>query len=83
MLDFLKEDNRLVLSYSGEQSGSNWIYAELAKGGPVTLRKTFTVSTNELISEENPEDEDAPVLFEIGSKEGEYYCMSKDVLGIK
>jgi len=83
MLDFLKEENRLVLSYSGEQIDSSWIYSELAKRDSVSLRKTFTVSSNELISEEDPEDEDAPVWFEIGTKDGEYYRLSKDVLGIE
>lgn len=83
MLDFLKEDDHLVLSYSGELRGTSWIYSELAKNGPVTLRRTFTVSTNELVSEEDPEDEDAPALFVIGTKKSEYYCLSKDVLGIE
>jgi len=83
MLEFLKEENRLILCYTGEQRGSSWIYPELAKGNSVTLRKTFTVSPNELISEEDPEDEDAPVMFEIGKKDGEYYRISKDVLELE
>jgi len=49
----------------------------------VTLRRTFTVSHNELISDEDPENEDAAVWFEIGTKDGEYYCLSKEVLGIE
>lgn len=83
MLGFLKEDNRLVLSYAGEQNASNWIYSKLAESGSVTLRRTFTVSQKELISEEDPEDEDAPVKFEIATKDGEYYRFSKDVLRIE
>jgi len=83
MLDFLKEDNRLVLSYTGEQNASNWIYSRLAESGSVTLRRTFTVSQKELISEEDPEDEGAPVKFEIATKDGEYYRFSKDVLRIE
>ncbi len=81
MLDFLKEDDRLLLSYSGEMGGANWIYSELSTGTSVTLRRTFTLSSNELISEEDPEEE-APVLFEIAKKDGEYYRLPKNVLSI-
>ena len=82
MLEFLKEDNRLVLSYSSDLRESDWIYPELAKGDSVTLRKTFTLSSHELISEEDPETRDASVEFEIANKDGEYYHLSKEVLGI-
>lgn len=83
MLDFLKQDNRLVLSYTGEQISANWVYSRLAVSNSVTLRKTFTVSSDELVSEEDPKNEDASVEFEIGTKEGEYYRLSKDVLGLE
>lgn len=83
MLDFVKEENQLVLSYTGEQRGSEWIYEELDRGESVTLRRTFTVGKNELISERDSEDEDAPVKFVIGTKDGEYYRLSKEVLGIE
>ena len=82
MLDFLKEANRVVLTYTGEMRGSSWIYSELADNGSVTLRRTFTVSQKELISEQDPENEEAPVKFDIAAKAGEYYRFSKDVLGI-
>src|SRR5690554_4452067 len=48
MLFFVKQEKRLVLSYTGELSSSNWIYSELAKRNTVTLRKTFTLSSSEL-----------------------------------
>ncbi|WP_237133820.1 Shedu immune nuclease family protein [Pseudohongiella sp. O18] len=83
MLEFIKEEKRLVLSYSGELRPSGWIYSELEKGHDVTLRRTFTVSKNELWSEEDPIDEEAPVLFVIGSKNGQYYSLSRTVMGIE
>ncbi|MEA2097275.1 MAG: Shedu immune nuclease family protein [Candidatus Cloacimonadota bacterium] len=83
MLKLLKESDRIVLSYTGEQTGSEWIYSELNKRDTVTLRKTFTVSEAELISTQNPEDEDAPVNFVIAFREGDYYRFSQDVLGMK
>lgn len=82
MLKFLKETNRVVLSYTGEFDGSSWIYTKLAKEGSVTLKRTFTLSKKELVSEQDPEDEEAPVHFEIAIKDGDYYQFSKDVMNI-
>jgi hypothetical protein len=83
MLNFIKETDRVVLSYTGEQTGSSWIYTELSRSDSVTLRRTFTVSNNELISVQDQKNEDAPVMFEIATKDGEYYRFSKDVMGIE
>ena len=83
MLDFLKENDQLLLSYTSELRDQNWIYAELAKGEYVTLRKTFTLSSNELISGKDPKNEHAPAKFVIGEKRGEYYHLSNDVLEIE
>jgi len=83
MLEFIKEEKRLILSYSGDLRPSNWIYSELEEGNDVRLRRTFTLTKNELQSEEDSNDKGAPVLFEIGSKSGQYYCLSKAVMGIE
>jgi len=79
MLEFRKEEKRVVLVYTGEIQESSWIYTELEQNGSVTLRRTFTVTRKELISEKNPEDEDAAVEFEIATRVGEYYKFHKSV----
>lgn len=83
MLNFIKEDKHLVLSYTGELRESSWIYAVLAAEGATTLKRTFTLGTNELVSNEDPDDPEAPVLFNIGTAHGEYYRLSKDVFGLQ
>lgn len=83
MLKFLKKPNVIILSYTGDQTGSQWVYSELDDKGSVTLRRIFTVSKDELISEPDAENEDAPVEFEIAVKEGEYYRISKDILSLE
>lgn len=59
------------------------MYEKIAKYGFVRLKNIFTLSLSELISKEDPEDEDAPVLFEFGKKVGQYYQIPNDVLGTK
>ena len=83
MLKFLKKPNVIILSYTGDQTGSQWVYSELNDKGSVTLRRIFTVSKDDLISEPYAENEDAPVEFEIAVKEGECYRISKDILSLE
>lgn len=82
MIEFVKEEGRVILSYSGELRRSIWIYREIAEKGSVTLRRTFSLAEKVLIAEEDPDDEDAPVLFEIATRAGEYYKFPKNILGI-
>lgn len=78
MLEFVKEKERLILKYTGELNSSNWIYSKIATES-ILLKNTFTLSSKELISEEDTNDEDAAVLFEVGKMENEYYRLSKRV----
>ncbi len=83
MIEFIKEQDRVILSYSGEMRGSAWIYHELEKSGTVVLRRTFSLTEKELITKKDSEHEDAPVLFKVATKDGEYYKFPKHILGIE
>jgi len=79
MLEFFTEPDRIILSYKGEQTGSKWIYSELDENSELDekdsliLSRTFSLSSKELISTQDLEDEDAPVNFAIATREGGYY----------
>jgi hypothetical protein len=83
MIEFQKENNRVILFYLSDYPTHNWVYHELNKSGKVTISKVFTFSPKELRSAFNEEDEEAPVEFEIAFKCGEYYQFPKDILSIK
>lgn len=83
MIEFIKEQDRVILSYSGEMGGSAWVYRKIEKSGSVVLRKTFSLTEKELITKKDSEDEDAPVLFLVATKEGEYYTFPKHILRIE
>lgn len=83
MIDFEKENNRVILFYSTDYPTHKWVYHELNKSGKVTISKVFKFSPKELRSAFNEEDEEAPVEFEVAFKDGEYYQFTKDILSIK
>lgn len=82
MIEFVKEEGRVILSYSGEMRGSIWVYREIEEKGSVTLRRTFSLTEKELITKKDSDDEDASVLFEIAARAGEYYKIPKHILEI-
>ncbi|MCG7862021.1 MAG: DUF4263 domain-containing protein [Candidatus Thiodiazotropha endolucinida] len=82
MIEFIKENNRVILSYSGEYPGSRWVYHELDKSGSVKISKAFTFTKQELLSPQDPDDESKPVKFRLARKVGEYYCISRNILSL-
>lgn len=82
MIEFREINNKVILSYSGEDSGSAWVYHELDESDHVTISKAFSFTRNELISELDEENKDAPVEFDVATRKGEYYCFPKDVLSL-
>jgi len=83
MLKLIKDGDRIILSYESETNGSLWIYYRITDKGSVKLRNTFTLTSGELISKEDEEDEFAPVLFEVARKKDQYYRFPKNILGLK
>jgi hypothetical protein len=83
MLEFIKEPNLIILSYSSDYHNPQWVYSKIKEEGLVTLRGVFTVSAKELLSELDIENEDAPVTFKIADKDGDYYRFSKDILSLE
>ena len=82
MIDFRETDNKVLLSYSCEYSGLAWVYRELDKNKRVTISKAFSFTPNELISSRDKDNEDAPVVFEVANRVGEYHCFPKNVLSL-
>lgn len=87
MLIFSKENNKVVLSYTTDFPGPEWVYKELEKSGKVTIGKVFNVTKDdligELITDFNEDDESSLVEFEIASKIGNYYCFPKKILSLE
>ncbi len=79
MLTLRKELNRVVLTYSPD-SPVDWIYDRLKKFDELTLKKTFILTYDELISEEDREATE--VEFAIAIRDGDYYRFPEEILGL-
>lgn len=82
MIKFKIVEDKVILSYTGEQGGSAWVYQKLKEYGKVSLTKTFKVTKKELVSTFVSEYDDNPVEFEVAIKNQSYYCFPKNVLSI-
>lgn len=90
MIKLLKQNGQLMLVYQPDRfNGGGWIDQRLAQDGEVTLRRTFTFASADLVSppsQDLVEDEDAEEgerIFKLGVVDGNYYRVQKSILGLK
>lgn len=86
MIKLSKKDNQLLLIYQSDRyTDARWIDEKLQQDSAVTLRRTFTFSSAELVTQDAPSDEvnDGERVFLLGVLEEDYYKISKEILGLK
>jgi hypothetical protein len=86
VIRFSEQGNQLLLIYQSDlYNDVRWIDEKLRQQGYVTLRRTFTFSSADLVTQYAPSDEvdDGERIFLLGLLEDGYYKISKDILGLK
>ena len=90
MIKLLKQNGQLMLAYQpGSFNSGEWIDTKLARDGEVTLRRTFTFTSADLVSQplrdpvEDEDTEEKERVFKLGVVDGDYYRINKAVLGLK
>lgn len=90
MIKLSKKNGQLVLAYQPERfNDGRWIDEKLRQDGEVTLRRTFTFTSADLISPaaqdqvEDDDEDDKERIFKLGMIDGNYYRIDKNVLGLK
>lgn len=86
MIKISKQADGLLLTYVPDGSSNpQWIAEKLRQDGEVTLRRTFTFTTGDLVSQApQADDEDgAECIFKLGTTEDGYFRIGKDILGLK
>lgn len=87
MLKFRKEPQRLVLIYSGDYSGTHWIFRRFDAGEVVRLNQTFELRPNHLVrprpADLNGDNEFDDVEFFVAALEGEYFHFDREVLNLE
>lgn len=84
MINLEDQGNNLVLVYMPEVQSSSWVDRKLNAEGDITFNRTFTVSKADLIKPVIDEGGDDEVRrFIIGSLDGDYRKIRKEVLGLR
>lgn len=86
MIKISKENGRLLLSYQPDRfNTARWLDEKLHLDGRVTLRRTFTFTSADLVSPvtQTDEDDDGERIFLLGVLEGAYYKVNREILGLK
>lgn len=91
MIKITKENGRLLLNYQPDRAGdARWLDEKLKTADSVTLRRTFTFTSADLVSQITQtdadaadDDDDGGRIFLLGVLADGYYKISKEVLGIK
>lgn len=82
MIRHSKQNNQLLLIYQADRvNDARWLDDKLQEDGEVTLRRTFTFTSSDLVDEQEPSEDER--VFLLGVLEGGYYKIGKDILGIK
>ena len=84
MIEFVADQAGLVLKYSPENSGSDWVWEELKTHGEVTISRVFTMERGGLLQEPG-EDQDIREFeyrFRFATRSGAYHRIAGRVFGI-
>lgn len=82
MIRLSKQNNQLLLIYQADRfNDAQWLDDKLQEDGEVTLRRTFTFTSSDLVFQQEPSDDER--VFLLGALEDGYYIISKDILGLK
>jgi len=86
MIKLSNADGQLLLIYQPDRfNDGRWIDEKLKQDGEITLRRTFTFTSSDLVSppEQAGDEDDAEHLFKLGEVKGSYYRIDKAILGLK
>ena len=86
MIKISRQINRLLLVYQSDRfNDARWLDERLDHDGKVTLRRTFTFTSADLVSKAEQTDgyNDDERTFVLGVLEGDYYKVGRKILGLK
>ncbi len=86
MIKISKQKDRLLLTYQPDRfNDAHWLDGRLEQDGTVTLRRTFSFTSADLVSQvaQTDGDDDDERIFVLGVLEGGYYKVSREILGLK
>lgn len=76
-LKIMKIDKDLICEYTPYAENTSFIFEKISQDGSYTVKRTFTISNNNILA-----DKENSIEFKIGKKDGDYYHLNSNVLGI-
>lgn len=84
MIRLSKKNNHLLLIYQADRfNDARWLDDKLQQDGEVTLRRTFTFTLKDQLTQPAPAGEEDERTFLLGVLDDGYYKISKNILGLK
>ena len=86
MIKISKQADGLLLTYVSDRFGGlQWLAEKLKQDGEVTLRRTFTFTTGDLLSpaQQTGDYDEAEHIFKLATTEDGYFRIDKAILGLK
>jgi hypothetical protein len=87
MIIIEKKQKELLLEYSSDDRGLEWVHKKLREDGRATLRKTFTFTENDILEKKESLDHDdeyqEDIFFILGKKENNYYRIKASTLDLE
>jgi len=86
MIKISKQADGLLLTYVSDRFGGlQWLAEKLKQDGEVTLRRTFTFTTGDLLSpaQHTGDYDEADHIFKLATTEDGYFRIDKATLGLK
>ena len=86
MIKISKQADGLLLTYVSDRFGGlQWLAEKLKQDGEVTLRRTFTFTTGDLLSpaQHTGDYDEAEHIFKLATTEDGYFRIDKATLGLK
>jgi hypothetical protein len=80
MITFKKKSDSIILKYKAEST--RWVYDKINERGDATLRKSFTVGEEELITKIEEYDEPSSIEFKVASLDGDYFRFPANILSL-
>jgi hypothetical protein len=84
MISFVVDQGGLILEYSPDTQGSDWISKDLKSAGKVTISRVFTLEREDLVKEPSEEEDDGgfDYRFRFAKLDGDCYRIEGRVFGI-
>jgi hypothetical protein len=85
VIKFVKRNENLLLRYTPERDGADWVDADLLNHRRVTIRRIFSFDANRLVENDEKEkfSSEDDRSFVLGVTEGDLYRIDRIILGIR